>query len=240
MILPGASLVKVGTGTLTLSGVNNYSGATTVNGGSLIVNGSIAVSSGVTVNSGGLLGGTGIVSSTIINNGGTLAPGNSIGTFTVQGSLVLSTAATYLVEVSPTNSDRTNVSSTAALAGNVQAVFSPGSYLTRSYAILSATGGLGGTKFGSLTTTNLPAGFAATLTYNTNEVLLNLFAALPSGGLNGNQQNVAGAINNFFNGGGALPPGFVNLFNLTGPALGARSRSSPAKPRPARSRARSS
>ena len=64
LILAGGSLVKVGTGTLTLSGVNNYSGATTGNDGSLIVNGSIAVSSGVTVNSGGLLGGTGIVSST--------------------------------------------------------------------------------------------------------------------------------------------------------------------------------
>ena len=38
----GGSLVKTGTGTLTLSGINTYTGATTVNGGTLVVNGSIA------------------------------------------------------------------------------------------------------------------------------------------------------------------------------------------------------
>ena len=40
----GGSLVKVGAGTLTLSGVNTYTGATTVNAGTLRVNGSIASS----------------------------------------------------------------------------------------------------------------------------------------------------------------------------------------------------
>jgi hypothetical protein len=38
----------------------------------------------------------------------------------------------------------------------VQAVFGPGAYIARSYTILSATGGLGGTRFNSLTTANLP------------------------------------------------------------------------------------
>ncbi len=36
----------------------------------------------------------------------------------------------------------------------------------------------------------------------------------------GNQQNVAGALNNFFNNGGTLPAGFVNVFGLTGGNLG--------------------
>jgi uncharacterized protein with beta-barrel porin domain len=36
------------------------------------------------------------------------------------------------------------------------------------------------------------------------------------GGLNQNQQNVANAINSFFNKGGALPPAFAGLFGLTG------------------------
>ena len=41
----GGSLVKTGSGTLTLSGINSYTGATTVNAGTLMVNGSIATSS---------------------------------------------------------------------------------------------------------------------------------------------------------------------------------------------------
>ena len=74
-------------------------------------------------------------------NGGTLSPGNSIGTLTVQGNLVLTSAAAYIVEVSPTAADRTNVTGTASLAGTVQAVFGPGSYFARTYTILSAAGG---------------------------------------------------------------------------------------------------
>jgi uncharacterized protein YhjY with autotransporter beta-barrel domain len=53
-------------------------------------------------------------------------------------------------------------------------------------------------------------------TYSADDVFLNLKAAIPLTGLNVNQQNVATAINNFFNSGGALPPSFANLFNLTG------------------------
>jgi outer membrane autotransporter protein len=37
--------------------------------------------------------------------------------------------------------------------------------------------------------------------------------------LSGNQQNVAGTLNNFFNNGGALPPNFLNVFGLTGSNL---------------------
>ena len=45
---------------------------------------------------------------------------------------------------------------TATLAGTVQAVFGPGSYIARTYTILSAAGGRSGT-FGSLTDVR-PAG----------------------------------------------------------------------------------
>jgi len=54
-------------------------------------------------------------------------------------------------------------------------------------------------------------------------VLLNLDAILGIGigaALNDNQQHVATSINTFFNNGGTLPPAFVSLFGLTGPALG--------------------
>jgi outer membrane autotransporter protein len=52
------------------------------------------------------------------------------------------------------------------------------------------------------------------------DVFLNLTAVLGAGTpLNQNQQNVANAINAYFNSGGALSPAFVGLFNLTGSNL---------------------
>ena len=227
-------LTKIGAGTLVLTGTNPYSGATAVNGGRLTVNGSIPNST-LTVDGGATLGGVGTIGNAIINNG-TLSPGNSIGTITVNGNLVMTTAASYLVEISPTSADRTNVGGTATLAGTVQAVFAAGSYVTRAYTIVSAAGGRIGT-FNALTTTNLPANFTASLSYTATDAILNLTAAL--GGLtalgvpnaasgsgafacafNINQCNVATAINAFFNNGGTLPGAFANIFGLTGVNLG--------------------
>jgi autotransporter-associated beta strand protein len=203
-------LTKTGTGTLTLSGVNTYTGATTVNAGTLSVNGSIA-NSAVVVNAGGTLGGTGTVGSTNVN-GGTLSPGNSIGLLTVQGNLAFTAASGYLVEVSPTASDRTNVTGTAALGGaTVNASFAAGTYVAKQYTILNATGGVSGT-FTAAVNTNLPTGFHTSLSYDANDAFLNLDLNLsvPSG-LNQNQQNVGNALTRFFNATGNIPLVFGTL-----------------------------
>ena len=110
----GGALVKVGGGSLTLSGVNAYTGPTTVDGGTLVVNGTLV--SDVAVNAGASLMGTGQLASVTINSGGTHAPGNSIGTQTVTGSY--SNSGTLVIEVNAAGqSDRVIVNGGVDITG---------------------------------------------------------------------------------------------------------------------------
>ncbi len=215
-------LEKIGTGTLVLTAVNTYTGPTTISAGTLVVDGSIA-NSAVTIGSGATLAGTGTVGATTILSGGMFSPGpvGTPGSMTVAGNLAFQSGALYVIQVNPSNasSDIVTIGGSAALAGTVQAAFASGRYATRTYTILTAAGGLGGTTFNTLTTSNLPGGFAASLSYTSTDVILNLTAQLhtiSASGFSINQKNVATALDNFFNAGGALPPGFVSVFGLTG------------------------
>src|SRR5262249_44373705 len=78
--------------------------------------------------------------------------------------------------------------------------------------ILTAAGGVSGT-FGTFVNTNLPTGFSSALSYDANDVFLNLTLNFipPPGGLNRNQQAVGNSIINFFNRNGTIPVVFGGL-----------------------------
>lgn len=81
------ALTKTGPGAVVLAGASAYTGSTTVSDGALLINGSII--SNTTVN-GGVLGGSGDITGNVaVNALGTIAPGNSIGTLSVNGTLDL-------------------------------------------------------------------------------------------------------------------------------------------------------
>lgn len=167
----GGSLVKVGTGTLTLSGANSYTGNTTIRDGKLVVDGSLA-SALVTVE-GGALGGSGQVGSVAVQSGGTLAPGNSIGTLTVSGSLSFAAGSTYQVEVNAAGQgDKIVVSGMATLnGGTVEVLAENGNYAdATSYTILTASSVTG--QFSNVTS-NL-AFLTPSLSYDGQSVTLTM------------------------------------------------------------------
>ncbi len=116
--------------------------------------------------------------------------------------------------------DRINAAGTASLTGgNANVRYLAGTPVAASNVIFRATGGLGGTTFGTVTTSGFN-NFNVSVVYTPTDVLLNLSAMLGVGGnLNGNQQNIVNTLNSFFNGGGVLSPGFATVFGLTGNAL---------------------
>ncbi|KWV45159.1 hypothetical protein AS156_23925 [Bradyrhizobium macuxiense] len=143
----GGSLVKEGTGTLNLTGVQTYTGTTDINAGNLKVNGSLASSSVVNVNKGGTLSGNGNLGN-VNNNGGTISPGNSIGTLHINGSLTMRPTSTYYVELNGDSSDRIEVAGTANIQSSIFEIAHDTNTTStpvvpgKTYTILTTGGGL--------------------------------------------------------------------------------------------------
>ncbi len=197
---------KIDSSAWTLTGTGTFAGPVNVNGGTLSVNGDISSASSLTVNAGGTLGGIGIVGNTTIN-GGTLSPGNPVGTLTVLGNLVFTTASSYLVEISGAGADRVSVTGTATLGGaTVNAVLS--GTISKRYRMLDAAGGISGT-FNPAVSTSVP-NLTPSLSYDANDAYLNV-ALNFGGGLNANQRAVASTLTNYFNSIGSIPVSLAGL-----------------------------
>jgi autotransporter-associated beta strand protein len=95
---PGG-LTKVGAGTLTLANVNMLGGSMIVSNGRLNIAGTLSALD-VEVRDGGTLSGAGgVVAPVVVNAGGTLAPGDAIGTLTVADNVTLQTGSALAIDI---------------------------------------------------------------------------------------------------------------------------------------------
>jgi len=169
------SLIKIGTGTLALTGSNTYTGPTTINQGMLVVDGSLV--SPVTVDSGGVLGGTGYLTSGTVNSGGTIAPGDALGTLHFGGNLFLAPGAALQFGLdTPSTSDMVSCG-TLVLSGqqfsDFQFTWTP-NFGPETYPLIEF-GSLGGTGLGTDYSGTID-GYAANLAISANELVLNVVA----------------------------------------------------------------
>jgi outer membrane autotransporter protein len=177
-VISGAGTIsKSGTGNLTLTGDSSgFSGTTYVTEGTLSVNGTLGDSSSTVSVIGGTLGGSGTIGGSVTITGGTLAPGNSPGTLTINGDLTLASASTLNYELGEAGAiggdynDHTIVHGNLTLDGTLNVSQSAGgTYGAGVYRLISYDG---------------------TLTDNGLEL-----GTMPSGSSNSVQTSVTGQVN---------------------------------------------
>lgn len=92
-------LTKIGLGTATLAAVNTINGSVAINAGALNVSGTLSALD-VQVNSGGTLMGRGnVIAPIFVNSGGTLSPGDAIGTMSVTDRVTMRAGSTLAIDI---------------------------------------------------------------------------------------------------------------------------------------------
>lgn len=197
-ILAGSGILqKEGAATLTLTGDNTGFGGTTK-----VLQGRLALLStlggNVLVDTGGILSGTGQIRGSLNVHNGTVAPGASIGTLTVNGNYQQDLLGIYEVEIDGTGqSDLITVGGSASLSGTLIVYSVDGIVdLTQTYTILHADGEVSG-QFIQITS-NLP-GYIPVVSYGRQDVFLNLQHVLTMGASTHNQQTIAQHLLNITN-----------------------------------------
>ena len=147
---------------------------------------------------GGTVKGIGTFGGITANAGGTLAPGNSIGTLNIAGNVVFAPGSIYQVEINENGtSDQIVATGSATInGGTVQVLPEPGTYSTaQTFVILTATGGIAGV-FDAVTIDNNFAFITPTLSYQGNQVLLSIApgASFGTAALTRNQQQTAAVL----------------------------------------------
>lgn len=142
----GGDLKKEGSASFFVDGNSPlFVGDLFINDGVLTVNGNLGNTSSATVANGATLKGVGTLRNLTIN--GTIAPGNSIDTLSVNDNYVQNSGSTYEVEINPNgNSDLIDITGTATInGGTISVIKEPGIYTPQRYTILTADDGRSGT-----------------------------------------------------------------------------------------------
>lgn len=171
--------LSTGSFTVERNGFANISGSvdsgTTMVYGHMKVNGSLSTDD-LTIASSGLLSGSGHIYGDVMNYG-TISPGNSIGTLSINGTLSFMSGSVYAVELATNgSSDMLKVTGSVRLHGGTIRTALPRSLYTngQNWSIISAGGGISG-AFGSVADNlNSSPTLDLLLKYNTNQVLLEI------------------------------------------------------------------
>ena len=150
------AIIKTGTGTQILSGTNSYTGGTLVQNGTLQYDGTLSSANGAFTVTGGTLAGSGTISRpVVVQAGGTLSPGASLGTLTINNTLSL--AGLTVMEINKTGgvraSDRVQGVSTLAYGGTLTVSWSGDALVSGdSFTLFTAS-----SYAGSFASVSLPA-----------------------------------------------------------------------------------
>ena len=153
------ALTKSGSGALTLRGVNTFDGDLTVSAGILYAglaadSGNQVIENNVTV-SGGTLSGGATIGGNVTVATANLAPGNSIGTLTIDGNVTLGDNSTTTIEFNDTTSDKVVVSGNITLAGALVLEPANTTYSDATFTIFDGSGGSGNSLSGTFASTTV-------------------------------------------------------------------------------------
>ncbi|MDA9152023.1 autotransporter-associated beta strand repeat-containing protein [bacterium] len=153
------ALTKSGSGALTLRGVNTFDGDLTVSAGTLYAglaadSGNQVIENNVIV-SGGTLSGGATIGGNVTVATANLAPGNSIGTLTIDGNVTLGDNSTTTIEFNDTTSDQVVVSGDITLAGALVLEPANTTYSDATFTIFDGSGGSGNSLSGTFASTTV-------------------------------------------------------------------------------------
>jgi rhamnogalacturonan endolyase len=172
------ALVKVGSGTLSLTGTNTYSGGTLLCGGTVLVNnpgGSGLGTGSIIVSNGATLGGSGYITGATSILDGILAPGGALpGTLTFSSGLSLANASTANFACGAT-SDLISVTGNLTLGGTLNLSAATG-FAAGAYTLFTYSGNL---TLGSVTLGAMPAGYVGALDTSSAGLVRVKVTALP-------------------------------------------------------------